>query len=113
MARKLTKYTKILSDYLSEYADDRMPKNDIHYQFVQDNKHRHYQILRMAWVKDIFRYEIVFHFEIKEDAKVWLWVNNTDIVVTEDLIELGIPKKDIVLGFHSPDVRQYTGYAVA
>jgi len=113
MARKLTKYTKILSAYLSDYTTNRMPKADIHYQFIQDNKHRHYQVLRMAWVRNIFKYEIIFHFEIKPDAKVWLWVNNTDILVTEDLIELGIPKTDIVLGFHAPEVRPYTGYAIA
>lgn len=113
MARKLTKYAKILSDYLAEYASNRMSKVDIHYQFVQDNNHHHYQVVRMAWIKGIFRCDIVFHFEIKPDAKIWLWVNNTDILVTEDLVDLGIPKKDMVIGFQPPEVRAYTGYAVA
>ena len=113
MARKLSKYRQILSDYLSEYVTDRMPQKDIQFQFVKDIEHGHFQVLEMAWIKDIFHCSIIFHFEIKPDGKVWLWVNNTDILVTEDLIDKGIPKKEIVLGFHAPEVRAYTGYAVA
>jgi len=30
-----------------------------------------------------------------------------------ELEQAGILKKNIVLGFHEPDVRQHTGYAVA
>jgi len=112
MARKLIQYRKILCDYLNEYAQKRTSKERV-YQVIADTKNNHYQVLNMYWEKDTFRYMIIFHFEIKPDAKVWLWVNNTDILVTEDLIELGIPKKDIVLGFHAPEVRAYTGYAVA
>ncbi|MCC5617880.1 XisI protein, partial [Nostoc sp. CHAB 5836] len=32
--------------------------------------------------------------------------------VGEDLVNLGIPKQDIVIGFHSPFKRQFTDYAV-
>lgn len=112
MARKLAKYKKILCDYLQEYAQKRNSSERI-YQLIADKKNNQYQVLNMYWEKRTFRYMIIFHFEIKPDAKVWLWVNNTDILVTEDLIALGIPKTDIVLGFHAPEVRPYTGYAIA
>ncbi|MFN9599515.1 MAG: element excision factor XisI family protein, partial [Dolichospermum sp.] len=32
--------------------------------------------------------------------------------IGEDLAKLGIPKQDIVIGFHSPFKRQFTDYAV-
>ena len=32
--------------------------------------------------------------------------------IAEELINAGIPKSDIVLGFHEPEIRQYTGFAV-
>jgi hypothetical protein len=44
---------------------------------------------------------------------VWVQRDGTEYGVTNDLVEAGIPKSDIVLGFHQPDVRQYTGFAVA
>jgi XisI protein len=33
--------------------------------------------------------------------------------ITKELVERGVPKEDIVLAFHSPEIRQYTGYALA
>ncbi|MCE2401184.1 XisI protein [Candidatus Poribacteria bacterium] len=37
--------------------------------------------------------------------------DNTEGIAPE-LERFGIPKEHIVLGFRSPDIRQYTGYAV-
>jgi len=54
----------------------------------------------------------IFHFDIK-DGKIWLQENNTDIEIDEDLEEMGISKKEIVVGFHHPSMRQYSKYAVS
>jgi len=35
------------------------------------------------------------------------------LVLDFDLMEAGIPKEDIVLGFRYPKIRKYTGFAVA
>ncbi|NEP10707.1 MAG: XisI protein [Symploca sp. SIO2C1] len=37
----------------------------------------------------------------------------TEIDLAEELGRLGVPKEDIVLGFHSPFMRQFTDYAVS
>lgn len=39
--------------------------------------------------------------------------NGTEIEIASKLVDLGIPKEDIVLAFHEPFVRQYTGFAVS
>ena len=36
----------------------------------------------------------------------------TEIGVANELVEQGVPKKDIVLGFHIPYRRQFTEFAV-
>jgi hypothetical protein len=36
----------------------------------------------------------------------------TEQDIAEDLVRLGVPKKDIVIGFHPPVLRQLTDYAV-
>ncbi|NES69674.1 MAG: XisI protein [Okeania sp. SIO2D1] len=38
--------------------------------------------------------------------------DGTEVGVTNELIELGIPKKSIVLGFHDPNARKFTEFAV-
>ncbi|MEA5598757.1 element excision factor XisI family protein [Rivularia sp. UHCC 0363] len=52
------------------------------------------------------------HLEII-DGKIWVQRDDTEDGVTYDLEEAGILKDKIVLGFHPPNVRQHTGYAVA
>ena len=39
--------------------------------------------------------------------------NYTEDGIAGELEEASIPPNDIVLGFRSPKIRQYTGYAVA
>jgi hypothetical protein len=39
--------------------------------------------------------------------------DSTFLGITKELLSAGIAKKDIVLGFHEPKIRQYTGFAVA
>jgi hypothetical protein len=51
------------------------------------------------------------HFDIKDD-KIWIQCNFTDVDIAQELMELGIPREDIVLGFHPAYLRPYTDYAV-
>lgn len=43
---------------------------------------------------------------------IWIQYDGTEIGVANELIERGIPKANIVLGYRSPFVRQYDGFAV-
>jgi XisI protein len=38
--------------------------------------------------------------------------NTTEHELDLELIEMGVPKSDIVLGLYPPELRQFTGYAV-
>jgi len=56
-------------------------------------------------------YGILIHINVK-NQKVWIQHDGTEVGVANELIEMGIPKEDIVLGFHSPFMRQHTEFAV-
>jgi hypothetical protein len=53
----------------------------------------------------------ILHLDIK-DEKVWIQYDGTEDGIADELVALGVPKEDIVLGFHPADRRQYTGFAV-
>lgn len=53
----------------------------------------------------------MLHLDIKNN-KIWIQHDETEIDIANELVNLGIPKEDIVLAFHEPLVRQYTGFAV-
>jgi hypothetical protein len=51
------------------------------------------------------------HIDIIDD-KVWIQYDGTSRPVADELVAEGIPREDIVLGFHPAEVRQYTDFAV-
>ena len=46
-------------------------------------------------------------------GKIWIQQNMTEIDLGEELVKMGVPKSDIVIGFLPPEVREYSEYAVA
>jgi hypothetical protein len=52
-----------------------------------------------------------YSIDIK-DNKIWIQRNNTEINLAESLVKRGIDKNNIVIGLHSPFMRQFSGYAI-
>jgi hypothetical protein len=46
------------------------------------------------------------------NGKIWIQQNMTEIDLGEELVEMGVPKSDIVIGFLAPEIREYSEYAV-
>ncbi len=54
----------------------------------------------------------IIHVEIIDD-KIWIHRDGTEDGIAGELLEAGIPKERIVLGFKSSRMRKHTGFAVA
>ncbi|MFN4256947.1 MAG: XisI protein [Saprospiraceae bacterium] len=111
---KVKQYRNIIQSVLSEYAQTRKPaKTDaVQHQLLFDEKHDHYQLFCVGW-NDLKRiYFPVFHLDI-QNGKIWVQEDASDYDIVGVLEENGVPKEDIVLAFHAPYKRPYTGYAVA
>jgi hypothetical protein len=110
---KVKKYQDIITSLLNEYATYGQSTQGVTRQVIIDKDHNHYQLVTVGWrdSKD-YVYVIAFHFDIIE-GKIWIQQNNTEAKITDELIERGVPSKDIVLGFQSPRVRELSGFAVA
>ncbi|USR93219.1 XisI protein [Phormidium yuhuli AB48] len=44
--------------------------------------------------------------------KVWIHQDGLEDGIADELLNAGIPQDKIVLGFHHPDLRPYTGFAI-
>ncbi|MEH2359968.1 XisI protein [Nostoc sp.] len=108
---KLKKYQQIIQQLLQEYAAISSQDSEVETQLIFDTERHHYQLINVGWKNQRRVYGCFIHLDIK-DGKVWLQHNGTENEVGEDLANLGIPKQDIVIGFHSPFKRQFTDYAV-
>jgi hypothetical protein len=54
----------------------------------------------------------MIHITLSE-GKYWIEEDTTEEGVAADLERAGIPRDQIVLAFHRPEIRPHTGYAVA
>jgi hypothetical protein len=97
-------------DKLSKYRE--IVKNIIDRELIFDTENDHYQIVNVGWENDHRIYGCVLHFDIRQ-GKIWLQYNGTEIDFAEELVKAGVPNQDIVIGFHSPFMRQFTEYAVS
>ena len=113
MVRRIKKYERIISDMLTTYVNERAERKDSTYQLIIDTVHHHYQVIRNGWDNDRFIHHIVFHFEIKADGKIWIWVNKTDVEIDADLIQEGVFPADIVVGFYPAYLRELSNSIAA
>lgn len=109
---KLVLYRQAIRTLLQDYATLSAADKDVDTQLLFDDQHDHYQLMHVGWKNGQRIYGSVIHLDVI-NGKVWLQHNGTEGDIAQELMELGVAREDIVLGFRSPAVRIYTGYAVA
>ncbi|MFN9649226.1 MAG: XisI protein [Pseudanabaena sp.] len=106
----ITQYRQYIKTVLENHArhvwDDR-----IQAQIIIDAERDHYQLVYFGWRDSKRCYGVVIHIDII-DGKIWIQQDGTEIGAANELVEMGIPKQDIVLGFDPPNLRQYTDFAI-
>jgi hypothetical protein len=108
----LNTYRNIIRGILTEHANIPYSHGNMKCETVFDEKNDRYLLIRTGWDGPRSAYGVVIHLDII-NGKIWLQCDNTNAVVADELERAGVPKKDIVLGFHPPEVRPLTEYAVA
>jgi hypothetical protein len=69
-------------------------------------------LLRFGWTKT-GRVKAVTIFARIDEDKIWIEEDWTEDGIATELVKLGVPKEDIMLAFHPPEMRQYTEFAAA
>ncbi len=108
----LNRYKKAVQQVLSAHMVANYAVGDIQKEMVADEKNDRYIVMMIGWEGPRRVHGALIHVDII-DGKIWIHRDGTEDGIAGELEEAGIPKSDIVLGFREPEVRQYTGYAVA
>jgi len=109
---KTETYRKHVQDIIRKYADFKtIYGNELEAQTIFDTVNDHYQLVRAGWHDKKRIYGCVVHIDIK-NSKIWIQHDGTEKGIANELVALGIPKENIVLAFHAPYKRSYTGFAV-
>jgi hypothetical protein len=109
---KIAKYQQIIRKILNDYISTMPTDGDEEVYLVEDNEKMNILIYHNSWKNSSRSYGCILHVRIK-NQKVYVEYDGTDEGFGDVFSEFGIPKEDIVLAFHAPAKRQYTGFAVA
>ncbi len=109
---KVSQYRTCVQTLLSQYAQTDMVDDGVDVQLIFDTERDHYQWMNVGWQQLHRVYRCVVHFDI-QDGKIWFQQNLTDQNPAEDLVALGVPREDIILGLQPPYKRPYTTYGAA
>ena len=108
----LDTYRQIIENALAEYAKIPYAYGDIQTESVFDRGKDRYLLVNVGWDNDQRVHGCLIHIDIVND-KVWIQRDGTEEGIAGELERAGIPKERMVLGFRSPELRQYSEYAVA
>lgn len=102
-------YPELVQTVLARHTESHLPKGT-ELQLIFDNQRNHYLVIHLGWEGEKRTYGSMIHVDIK-DGKIWIQCDFTEEGIANDLLELGVPKTDIVLGFRAPHIRQFTDFA--
>ena len=109
---KLNQYWQIIQKIVAEHAQYKPSYGAIETIQICDLEHDNYLLIGMGWDRTGRVHDVVLHLRIK-DGKIWVEWDGIEQGITQELLEAGVLKEDIVLGFYRPERRAITEFAVA
>lgn len=110
MDSKLERYREIAQSIVNEYACYKPSYGNIELQAISEGNF--YLLISFGWQGNRRVHSTILHLRIVE-GKFWLERDETEEGITQDLLNCGVPKKDIVLAFYHPEDRKLTDFAIA
>lgn len=108
---RLENYRQIVRRVIEDYARVKPSHGQIESEAVIDVDKDHYEVMHVGWDGVRRIHGSVIHLDII-GGKIWIQYDGTSRPVADELIAAGVPREDIVLGFHPADVRGLTEFAV-
>jgi XisI protein len=103
-------YQTLLEGFILAHRQEAN-QDAIEHQVILDKENGHYQVLTIGWQGGRRVYDVLLHADLKNN-KFWIQQDYTQPSLTDQLLEAGVPKSDIVLGFQPPQARALTDFAV-
>jgi XisI protein len=105
-------YRKIIEKVLEDYADFLKGDEEVQVELVFDRERDRYLLVETGWQNGYRIYGTLLHIDLI-DNKLWIQHDGTEEGIAVDLVDAGIPKEQIVLGFRTLEQRRHTEFAVS
>ena len=108
---RVNEYSQLIQGILERYAQIPYSHGDITSYVITNAPKDHFMLIVVGWDGKQRVHGCITHVQIIE-GKIWIQRDGIEDGITEELVEAGVPKSDIVLGFQPPEIRPHTGYAL-
>ncbi len=109
---KLENYRQIIREILNNHTKVAYKNSEIKFETVFDNESDRYLLMILGRENKRYEHGCLIHIDIINE-KIWIQRDGTELGVANELVEAGVPKNNIVLGFKSPERRKDTEFAIA
>lgn len=99
METTIALYQTYIKQLLAEYEQLGTEWSQV--ETVFDDEQMRYVVMRVGWLGDQRVHRCLVHIDIQNDLII-IQANNTENLIDEDLIRLGVPAEKIRLGFLPP-----------
>jgi hypothetical protein len=110
----LDRYRNEVKRCLTDWAAymNRSRLDGVEAECVFDEARDQYLVVETGWYnRDRVRNDYI-HVRIR-NGKIWIEEDGTEEGVANELVRAGVPREDIVLAFHPPELRHLTEFATA
>ncbi|NEO72733.1 XisI protein [Moorena sp. SIO3H5] len=108
---RLNQYRQWIQQVLARHNQFVPSYGEIEQFTVFDHNDDHYLLVTVGWEGDRRVCGSLIHIDIKGE-KIWIQHDGSEVGVANELVELGVPKSEIVIGYHDPNARKLTEFAV-
>jgi len=109
---RLDHYRELIRRILAQHASIPYSNADLRQEVVFDSEHDRYLLIALGRENKRRVHDCMIHVDIIDD-KIWIQYDGTEYGVAQELIDAGVPRDHIVLGFKSPELRKHTEFATA
>ncbi len=102
MEKEIAFYQQCIKTLLSEY--EPLQSEGSHVEVICDDERMRYLALWVGWWKSKRIHQCAIHIDICDDLIV-IQCNDTEDLIATELVEMGIPREKIRLGFLPPEVQ--------
>ncbi len=107
----LKTHRQLIRKILTDYAKIPYAHGNIQIETVFDSESDRYLLMIVGRDNRRRIHGCLVHIDII-NGKIWIQRDGTEYGIANELVDVGVPKNRIVLGFRSPKRRKHTEFAV-
>ena len=108
---KLNKLTEAVEKALLKYTEPPFAEEKIETEVAFDRERNRFLLVEVGWENNTRVHHTIAHLDII-NGKVWIQLDKTPNGIANDLIDNGLSKGEIVLGFRSETLRKMSEFAL-